>query len=374
MDLVGDSVFEYLTAGHSDEFRVEQIVPSWRRGFSRLPAVGAGPLGLNGDRLVNRFWTFPRWLRQHRDRFDLFHVVDHSYGQLVHELPPERTVVTCHDLDTFRCLQAPETRSVWFRAMTRRVLDGFRRAAHIITVTNATKNELLLTGWFRDEQITVIHLGVHRDLSPEPDALADTSARKLLGDAAGDPFYLLHVGSTAPRKRIDVLLRVFAALAGDFPDLRLVKAGSGLDSANWALADSLGIRERVIVARDLKLPVLCSLYRGAAALLQTSDAEGFGLPVIEALACGCPVVASDLAPLREGGGTAAQYCRVGDIDQWAETLKQVLRTRNPIERSAFRQRAYQQAERFKWINTAEQTAAVYRKVLAKTGTAAGRLS
>ena len=81
---------------------------------------------LNADRLVNRLWTYPRHLRRWRSHFDVFHIVDHSYAQLVHALPPGRTGVFCHDLDAFRCLLEPgqERRPLWFRVLARHVLAG----------------------------------------------------------------------------------------------------------------------------------------------------------------------------------------------------------------------------------------------------------
>ena len=79
-----------------------------QRCFGSVPVLGRRPWFRNADRLLNRFVNYPRYLRQHASEFDVFHIVDHSYAQLVHELPAARTVVTCHDLDTFRCLLDPE--------------------------------------------------------------------------------------------------------------------------------------------------------------------------------------------------------------------------------------------------------------------------
>src|SRR5262249_58441189 len=97
----------------------------------------------NADRLLNRFWDYPRLLGRlaRRGGFDLFHLVDHSYAQLVLALPPGRVVVTCHDLDAFRCLLEPgrEPRPAWFRAMARRTLGGLRRAAFIACDSEATR-------------------------------------------------------------------------------------------------------------------------------------------------------------------------------------------------------------------------------------------
>ena len=164
-----------------------------------------------------------------------------------------------------------------------------------------------------------------------------------------------------PRKRIDVLIRVFAAIAPQFPELRLVKAGGRLTDSQWALAQSLGVRERVIAAPDVNGDVLAALYRNSAILLQTSEGEGFGLPVIEALACACPVIASDIPALREAGGSAAEYCPVGDVAAWSDSVARLLCERALSPEGWVRRLnlGLRHAAQFSWSQTARQTAAVY---------------
>jgi glycosyltransferase involved in cell wall biosynthesis len=106
--------------------------------------------------------------------------------------------------------------------------------------------------------------------------------------------------------------------------------------------------------------ILSAAYRRAGMLLQTSEAEGFGLPPIEAMACGCQVIASDLPVLREVGGTAAAYCRVGDIEAWKEAVVGAIQNHN-----FNRERAFANAARFSWSENATQTARVYEQVLGK---------
>src|SRR5579863_8016755 len=106
MDLNGDLLHQFLVKNHADTIQAVQVRPEFRRRITRLPLFPK-PLARNADRLANRFLDYPRWLTRHRREFDLFHLVDHSYSQLVHRLPPQRTIVTCHDLDTFRCLLEP---------------------------------------------------------------------------------------------------------------------------------------------------------------------------------------------------------------------------------------------------------------------------
>src|SRR5579872_5099687 len=116
MDLIADMLFQNLQQHQAGCLSVERLCPPLETRLGRLPFLK--PTLRNFDRLWNRFYTYPRWLQNRAHQFDLFHVVDHSYSHLVHELPPGRTVVTCHDLDTFRCLLAParEPRPRWFRA------------------------------------------------------------------------------------------------------------------------------------------------------------------------------------------------------------------------------------------------------------------
>jgi glycosyltransferase involved in cell wall biosynthesis len=358
MDLVGDMLERHLAAKHSEAFAIEQVVPIWRARFSRLPFLGNIRLAHNADRLVNRFADFPEWIRGNRNRFDLFHIVDHSYAQLVHVLPAERTIVHCHDLDAFRCLQQPEpeVRPRWFRAMARRTLTGLQQAAHVICVSNATKSQLLGQGWRQAQTVSVIYSGVHTDFLNHADWDDERAVQQLPGRRLRQALYLLHVGSTAPRKRIDILLRVFASVLREFPELCLVKVGGSLDDQQWALADDLGVRNRMIALPDVDRRMLAGLYKNAAVLLQTSDAEGFGLPVIEALACGCPVVASDLPSLREAGGEEAAYCPVGDITSWAAAVRSILSA--PTLRTA-----RQPHVRFSWSEAARQIAVLYRRVL-----------
>src|SRR5262249_36280105 len=129
---------------------------------------------------------------------------------------------------------------------------------------------------------------------------------------------LLHVGSHIPRKRIDVLVDVFAAVRARLPDVKLVQVGPTWSLELATRIDQLSVAGSVVQMRGLSRGQLAALYRRAAVVLVPSEAEGFGLPVIEALACGAPVVASDIPTLREAGGTAAVYCPVGDVPAWAE--------------------------------------------------------
>ena len=132
--------------------------------------------------------------------------------------------------------------------------------------------------------------------------------------------WLLHVGSCIPRKRIDVLLDVAAAVRERVPGLRLVKVGGEWTADHQGQIARLGLAGAIIHVGGLARAELAEVYRRAAVVLVPSEAEGFGLPVIEALACGAAVVASDIPALREAGGPAASYAPVGDVGAWSDAV------------------------------------------------------
>ena len=371
MDLVGDMLASFLQTQPPLGIEATQLRPLLRNRLSRIPLFGRRRTASNGDRLLNRFVDYPRWLRARVSNFDLFHVVDHSYSQLLHVLPKGRAVVTCHDLDTFRSLLEPERegRSRSFRAMARHILDGFRQAAHVITVSEATRTELLKHRLFPADAISVIPNGVHPSCSPAPDPEADTAAAAWMPEAGacedGAPLvWLLSVGNTLPRKRVDVLLKVFAAVGRDFPEARLLRVG-GFTPDQLRLIGELNIGHAVSHLPFLERSTLGAVYRRAALLAHTAEAEGFGLPLIEAMACGCPVVVSDIPVLREVGGTAACFSPVADIGAWSKTIAELLdeRRRQPDQWERRRERSIAWAARYSWAENARRTASVYRKVM-----------
>jgi glycosyltransferase involved in cell wall biosynthesis len=365
MDLVGDMLCSHLRDQHASSIVATQVVPVARKRFSYVPFLPE-KLTRNADRLIDRFVDYPSWLGARRNDYDLFHLVDHSYSQLVHALPRKQTVVTCHDLDTFRCLLDPERepRSRWFRAMVRKILDGFRQASHVIAVSNATRDEILRYGLLTAERVTVVSNGVHPACSPLPNPSADSQAEELMPETGCITPWLLSVSNTLSRKRLDVLLKVFAAILRSIPEARLVRVG-GFTPSQRRLATELKVEEAIIHVPFLERDVLAAVYRRATLLLLTSEAEGFGLPVIEAMACGCPVVSSDLTVLREVGGAAASYCGVGDVDAWTQTALSLLaeRTFEPERWKVRLQRGLAQASGFSWRENARQTALIYQKVL-----------
>jgi glycosyltransferase involved in cell wall biosynthesis len=361
MQMVGEMLFEHLRKGHPAAVCATLIQPTFIRRLSRIP--GAGRIAFNADRLLNRLVDYPRVIRSLRDEFDFFHIIDHSYSHLVREIPPDRAIVTCHDLDTFRCVLEPscEPRSSPFRAMTRRILDGLQNAVQVICNTNTTRAELLRYGLVPSSRLKVILFGVHPAFSPVPDKAADAKAAQLLGPPTSDRIELLHVGSAIPRKRLDVLLRILKGVHQELPKVRLIRVGGSFTPTQKAKVDYPGLRESIRIVSSLTSFELASVYRRAALTLLPSESEGFGFPIIESLACGTPVIASDLASTREAGGPAAEYCPVADVSAWVDTVVRLLRERaeEPAGWSERRSAGLAWSAKFSWTEHARQVAAVY---------------
>lgn len=357
MDLCAGQLLAHLPAAAAG-LQVQPVCPPFRRRVSRLPWLGGRGLARDADRLLNRFWDYPRSLRRQVDNYDLFHLCDHSYSQLVHVLPPRRTGVFCHDLDTFRCLLQPaqEPRPRWFRTMARRVLTGMQKAAVVFYTTSAVHQDMIRHGLIDAQRLVRAPLGAAPEFTPDP--VVSATADALLAPLAGAPF-LLHVGSGVPRKRIDILLRVFAAVRAHIPQLRLLQVGGSWAPQQQRLIDELGIAATLVQVRGLERHTLAALYQRAALVLVPSEAEGFGLPVIEALACGQVVLASDLEVFHEVGGDALVYCPVADVPAWTDMVCRLLTQPAAAPPLAMR---LARARRFSWAAHAAIIAAAYGRL------------
>ena len=364
MDLVAARLVENLREHHGSSIRVETVRPAFVRRFSRPRILGR--FGFNADRLLNRMFDYPRFLKRVCGEFDIFHLIDHSYSQLVHVLPQGRTLVTCHDLDTFRSVLEPdlEPRSMAFRAMTTRILDGLRSAAMVACNTNNTRAELLKYSVMPPERLAVIHYGIDPIFSPEPDSKADRALERLLGPKGSDTVELLHVGSTIPRKRIDILLRVFALVRKTYPTAKLIRVGREFTNEQRELVQELNLENAIRAFPRLSPAEIAPFYRRASLTLLTSDREGFGLPIIESMACGTPVVCSDIPATHEAGGDEAEYCPAADISAWSDSVIRMLREReeNTEPCTARRNARIARARKFSWIQHAHKVASLYNQI------------
>lgn len=336
---------EYITF-HNAEAARSALPPA----LDRLPK--------RGTRLSNIPWrlsTLPAYgLNLPQDRLvpgvDLFHATD----QLLPRLKHTHSVFTIYDA-AFRLYPETHTRqNRWFLNL---MVPRFLRAAgRIIAISECTKQDTVRLYGIAPDNIHVIPLGVHPRFRPiqSPDALA--AARGRYGLPAR---YVLSVGTIEPRKNLTLLLEAYQALLAGDPELGLVIVGQKgwLYERFFRRLAELGLEGRVIFPGFVPGEDLPALYSAAACFAYPSLYEGFGLPVLEAMAGGTPVVCSNSSSLPEVAGDAALLLEPQDVEGWVVALRRILT--DATLRVEMREKGRRQAARFTWDETARRTAAVY---------------
>lgn len=260
-------------------------------------------------------------------------------------------VLTVHDLiGVLRPKDHPPvSRMYWGRWLPRTV----RRADAVIAVSESTRRDVAARCGVAAEDITVVHPGVAERFTPPP---AETVAEVRSRHGLGRP-YLLFVGATEPRKGLDTLLAAFSALCGRFPH-DLVLAGPRTRALPAVSGSVPSGRVRVLgYVADGDLP---SLYAGAGVVVLPSRHEGFGFPLVEAMACGAPVVCTPAGAMAEVTDGAALLFEPDDATALAEAVTRLIET--PSLARAMRSAGARRAERFDWRRAAAETARIYATV------------
>lgn len=260
-------------------------------------------------------------------------------------------IVTVHDLIRSCFSFSRETTAE--RILLKLDIRYIKRASHIIAASQNTRNDLIKYLKIPIDRISVIYSGI------------DHSVFKPYNIKLHDKPYILYVGSERPRKNLGRLFEAFAKLKKEFPELKLVKVGVSGRSARYRRdtinkVDSLGISRDAIFVDHIPELDLAHYYSSAALLAYPSLYEGFGLPPLEAMACGCPVVTSDTSSLPEVVGEAGIMVNPDDIDSLAQAMRQVL-TDDKLRDNMVR-KGLEQAKKFSWERTAMETMEVYKKV------------
>jgi glycosyltransferase involved in cell wall biosynthesis len=293
-------------------------------------------------------WTqFRLPLHLVRRRYDLLHLPDHK-------LPfwtPCQTVVTIHDL---AYMKFPEMFSRMHRErLTWFTRDSLTRASHAIAVSHATRNDVCELLNVDPSKIDVVqhavdHQRFHPGVPPADRPLP----------------YILSVGALQPRKNFQLLIRSFKKLCslrqGKIELIIVGQRGWMWEPIEREAAEG-PYAERIHLAGYVPDDQLAPLYAGAALVAMPSLYEGFGLPLLEAMACGAPVVASDASSFPEVLGNAGVLLPPDDEEAWIETMKLLLD--DDRRRNQMRAQSAARARLFSWERAATETLAVYRKVL-----------
>ncbi len=279
-------------------------------------------------------------------------------------IPPafgyRRSVITVHDLNFLYYPQFLTAES--HRYYNQQIEWAVRRVDHILADSHATKSDLTLLLGVPPEKVTVVHLAADPAFRPLPEA----EARKVAVQYDLEPGYLLFVGTLEPRKNLPGLLQAYRLLLNEevtTAPLVLIGGKGWLYDEVFERVEVLRLTEHVRFLHDVSDADLVGLYNSAGVLAMPSFYEGFGLPALEAMACGTPVVVAERASLPEVAGEAGLLMNPDDPDDIARALARVL-TDEPL-RARMRELGLAQAARFTWEETARKTLAIYRRELAR---------
>lgn len=330
---------------------------------SSLPAAPAANFSWRPTRLT------PRWLARlwHRarlplpvevitGRIDLFHATDFV---LPPTMPRTRTLLTVHDLSFVR---VPEAASPPLKAYLDAVVPrSARRAQHILADSQATKDDLIAIYGTPADKITVLYCGVDSHFQPvnEPQLLSACLRKYGLDGVA----YLLSVGTVQPRKNYSRVIEAVARARQHGHDLHYaIVGGKGwLEDEMRRTIARLGAQPYVHLLGLVDDADLPALYSGARALIMASLYEGFGLPVLEAFACGAPVVSSKLSSLPEVAGEAALLIDPSNTTELVDAI--VALEEQPDLRQRLVRAGHAQAAKFTWGRSAQQLRSIYAALL-----------
>lgn len=299
--------------------------------------------------------SFPGLVR--RERLDLLHSLHYTRPIRL----PCASVVTFHDMTFFLYPQLHTRAKRLFFPLAIRY--SARYADGLISVSESTRQDAIRLAGVEPGKIFTVPLGVSEDFHP----VSDPAARSKIGERYHLPEdFILYVGLVEPRKNLPLLIKSYKTLAGRGISLPLVIVGR----LGWMyqevldLVEALGIKDAVQFAGYIPQEDLPIVYNLASLFVYPSQYEGFGLPVLEAMACGVPVVATSVSSLPEVAGQAGLLVPPGDEAALAQAMQAVLT--DPDVRRQLTEKGPQRASQFTWKRTALSTLKVYQHVLDRT--------
>jgi glycosyltransferase involved in cell wall biosynthesis len=335
------------------------------------PSVIAGRMALNDSGVkwlgyIDKLILFPHVLREALEWAEIVHICDHSNSVYVKHLEGRPHVITCHDLLAIRSAQGeiPEQETRWSgRWLQRMILAGLRGARHVVCVSDATRADLfrMTPDAVREgREVTRIYNGLNYPYSAMD---RGESARRLCRLGLTTEPFLLHVGGNQWYKNRLGALRIFARLrkSSGMGNLVLIMAGKPWTAEMRQFVCLEELKSCVTELLNVTEEDLRALYSSAELMLFPSLAEGFGWPIIEAQACGCPVITSNFAPMTEIGGDAAIYIDPADPESAATEIARALNPRTG-SRVARRAASVRNAARFSTVSMIDAYLGLYRRL------------
>jgi glycosyltransferase involved in cell wall biosynthesis len=311
-----------------------------------------------------RFWRHPHAVR--RLEGDIFHVIDHSNAHVAYWLKRRgcSVVVTCHDLVQFvypEILKDQARFPAFSMASWKYSVHGMKHADQVIAVSTNTARDVANMLQLLPERITVVPNGVESYFRLLPPL--EVAAVRQRYEGSPGTFCLLNVGSTHQRKNILLILKSLLILRDRGFAVRLWKVGDEFTAEQNAFIQSHNLGSTIIFLGKPSKTLLRQIYNAADALLAPSLYEGFGLTILEAMACGTPVIASNVSSLPEVAGHAAILVDPMKVEEIIESICRL--QQDPEHQKDLTQKGLEQAKHFTWEESARRTAQIYENLMKK---------
>lgn len=344
---------------------LKKVRPEWEileltpKSFDRA----SSSLTLRIQKYYERFWRYPQFVQQ--QVADIFHIVEPCDANIAYWLKNSGNplVVTCHDLANYLFPGNLEG-SVYLPFISRRAwlysVNGMHYADHIISVSTATAKDTTQILKIAPSNITVISNGVESIFQPLQ-KLEIQAYRQEQGISL-ETFCLLNVGSNHPRKNIETILKAIVILKKQNLPIQFWKVGADFTSEQKKFIAINNLESSIRYLGNPDKSTLVKIYNTADVLLAPSLYEGFGITILESMACGTPVVTSNISAMPEVVGKAGVLVTPTSADEIAVAVTNLYR--NPCNYKKLVDLSLKRVSTFTWINNAEKVAQVYERVLA----------
>ncbi len=354
MDVYADGVVSGL----------RKIRPNWE-----IVEVAPHPIDRHSSSLFlrikkyyERFWRFPQ-LVEHQQA-DIFHIIDHSEGHIVNWLKKvdKPVVVTCHDL--INCfygdnLQGSVKIPFISNGMWLKSVKAMRNADRVVTVSSVTAKDTNKILNIQPEHISVVPNAVEPIFKVLPTDRAEIFRQQ--NGVSSSEICLLNVGSNHPRKNISTILNVVKILKEKGISIKFWKAGADFTDDDKKFIETQSLENEVSYIGQPEKPTLVEIYNAADILIAPSLHEGFGITILEAMACGTPVITSNVSAMPEVAGDAGILVEPTNSQEIADAVEKLYKD------AAYRQKLVEKGlarvKSFTWEKSAEQIAQIYEQLL-----------
>ena len=354
------NIIQYMSLTRTAEVKYKSLFPPKPNNHSAQNNDSSKYNLLNG--MINTGMNISNRIDKHRysnlvkksvKSGNVKHIIYQDLAYLLNLINLEKTIVTCHDLIPW----AYEKNRSSFQKSN---INGLKKAARIITVSEFSKNEIIKYVDYPSEKIHVVPNAVDHSLYYKN---MDRSILNKLGIGLDSPI-ILYVGSEEPRQNVDKLIKAFAKVKEKLPKAKLVKIGdSNLHGAReklFKLITKLNLNDAIVFTGSVPEKELPLWYNAADLLVYPCEYAGFGLPPLEAMACGTPVITSNTTSLPEVVGKAGIMIDPADINLLSDNMFEVLTDDDLKENMS--KKGIKRSNLFNWDESASKTMAIYKEL------------